>query len=254
MSAPPRTLRVRPISRKAKMKRLTLCLLPLVLAGCILPPAVSVVSLVLDGMSYATTGKSVTDHVISGIAGSDCALMYVIEDGQLCNDEPVMVASDEPGSAVALAAIAASRLPGTLPPSRRGVADQASLQASALAALDERYLDGDVSEYFKLFGGAAGFLGAGDVPRAGTGQGRLWTAGLPGGTAVAAVDDRGQRGGWWVRAWAATCSPGDSCSYYVPPGSGAPACPPGGCVPVEAPDTNSSKPFSGGGLKGGWDR
>ena len=61
--------------------------LPLVLAGCALPPAVSVASLVLDGVSYITTGKSPTDHAISAFANEDCALLRVVEDKEICDPD-----------------------------------------------------------------------------------------------------------------------------------------------------------------------
>ena len=67
--------------------------LPLFLAGCALPPAVTVASLVLDGVSYISTGKSSTDHAISAIAHEDCALLRVVDDKPICDpDGDVLVA------------------------------------------------------------------------------------------------------------------------------------------------------------------
>lgn len=61
-------------------------LLPLLAAGCVLPPAVTVASLAADGVSYATTGKSVTDHGISAATGEDCALLRpVLNDKPICD-------------------------------------------------------------------------------------------------------------------------------------------------------------------------
>lgn len=47
----------------------------------------SLASLMLDGMSYASTGKGVTDHAISEFAAADCALWYGFSEGQFCRDD-----------------------------------------------------------------------------------------------------------------------------------------------------------------------
>ncbi len=60
-------------------------LLPLFLAGCALPPAVTVASLVVEGMSYVTTGKSPADHAISAFAQEDCALHRVVDGKAICD-------------------------------------------------------------------------------------------------------------------------------------------------------------------------
>ncbi len=54
-----------------------------VLSGCALPPALTVVSLVADVVSYASSGKSVTDHGISIVLNKDCALLRAFE-GDIC--------------------------------------------------------------------------------------------------------------------------------------------------------------------------
>jgi hypothetical protein len=56
------------------------------LAGCALPPAVSVASLLLDGISYISTEKSVNDHVLSEVTRSDCAVWRVVKDELVCRD------------------------------------------------------------------------------------------------------------------------------------------------------------------------
>lgn len=67
--------------------RLNLALigLPLFLGACGLPPALSVASWALDGVSYIVTGKSVTDHAISEVAQQDCALLRVVQGRELCD-------------------------------------------------------------------------------------------------------------------------------------------------------------------------
>jgi hypothetical protein len=55
--------------------------------GCAIPPAVSIASLVADGASYVSSGKSVTDHGISALFGEDCALLRIF-DGKICRETP----------------------------------------------------------------------------------------------------------------------------------------------------------------------
>lgn len=53
--------------------------------GCAAVPAgVKIASLVGDGISYATTGKSLTDHLISGAMHQDCALLRIVEGESIC--------------------------------------------------------------------------------------------------------------------------------------------------------------------------
>jgi len=64
------------------------------LSGClaILPPAVQLASLALDGVSYAATGKSVTDHALSGLTDQDCAMIRVLKGQDVCIVEDIGVA------------------------------------------------------------------------------------------------------------------------------------------------------------------
>ena len=55
---------------------------PLVLGGCAMPPVVTLASLAADGVSYVTTGKSVSDHGISAATSHDCALMRPVFTGK----------------------------------------------------------------------------------------------------------------------------------------------------------------------------
>ena len=74
-------------------------LLALFLGGCALPPAITVVSLVADGVSYVATGKSTTDHAISAVAREDCALLRVVRNEAICDPDGevlfAMVGADE---------------------------------------------------------------------------------------------------------------------------------------------------------------
>ena len=70
------------------------------LTGCLLPPAISIASLVLDVGSFAVSGKTMTDHGISVVAREDCALLRVF-DGEVCEpyadfEEDISLAALEP--------------------------------------------------------------------------------------------------------------------------------------------------------------
>ncbi len=70
-------------------------LLPLLLTGCALPPVVTVASLVADGVSFVTTGKSTTDHAISALADEDCALLRVVDERPICDPDGEVLFSVE---------------------------------------------------------------------------------------------------------------------------------------------------------------
>ena len=57
--------------------------------GCapILPPAVMIASQAIDGISYITTGKSGTDHILSAALEEDCAIHRVVTGGAVCQAE-----------------------------------------------------------------------------------------------------------------------------------------------------------------------
>lgn len=77
----------RPLSRL-----LPAALVIVALSGCapVINP-LTVVSLVFDGISYATTGKGPADHVISGVTDRDCAMYRTLFDEPVCepNDAEV---------------------------------------------------------------------------------------------------------------------------------------------------------------------
>jgi hypothetical protein len=65
-------------------------------SGCALPFASSAFSVVssasfvestaINGASYVTTGKSVSEHLISGMADQDCKLFNVIDGKKVCQE------------------------------------------------------------------------------------------------------------------------------------------------------------------------
>jgi cell division septation protein DedD len=84
------------------------------LGGCALPPAMVVASYSADVVSYAATGKTVTDHAYSAIARSDCSFIRILRDKPICVDTP-----DPPAAPHQLAAAPASTLAETAPPPAR---------------------------------------------------------------------------------------------------------------------------------------
>lgn len=68
------------------MKILIALAAALALSGCGLPPAITIVSYALDGLSLLSTGKSVGDHVLSVAASQDCAVWRFVKDGEICRD------------------------------------------------------------------------------------------------------------------------------------------------------------------------
>lgn len=94
--------------RKA-IKLSALAGLAMSLSGCIvaLPPAIQLASLALDGVSYAATGKSVTDHAISTVTAQDCAMLRGLQGENICTDKAVEVAMLPDGTPAPMAQDAA---------------------------------------------------------------------------------------------------------------------------------------------------
>jgi hypothetical protein len=67
--------------------RLGVVLLPLFVAACGLPPAVTIASLAIDAISLAVSEKTVADHALSQIAQKDCAMWRGFTGDELCIDE-----------------------------------------------------------------------------------------------------------------------------------------------------------------------
>ena len=61
---------------------------PLAITACALPLPMQLASMALNGISYLTTEKSVSDHVITAAVGRDCALHRTVTEGQVCRDGP----------------------------------------------------------------------------------------------------------------------------------------------------------------------
>ena len=75
------------------------------LNGCAMAAGVKIASLALTGASYLISGKSLSDHVISGAMASDCALHRLVTGQPPCrpseNTENTLVAQASTGQATA---------------------------------------------------------------------------------------------------------------------------------------------------------
>lgn len=61
-------------------------LLSIGLSGCLTPSPLSVASMMAGAHSYAVSGKTLTDHGISGITGQDCAVTRLATEGAVCRE------------------------------------------------------------------------------------------------------------------------------------------------------------------------
>jgi len=85
----------------------------LVLAGgCALPVPLQIASWAASGLSYATTGKSLSDHAVSAVADEDCALHRIALGKHIC----VPIETD--GTAIARN-IPATNTPKSAEPTKR---------------------------------------------------------------------------------------------------------------------------------------
>jgi len=64
------------------------------LGGCAMPPVLVVASYSADVVSYAATGKTVTDHAYSAIARSDCSFIRILQRKPICVDTPPAATPD----------------------------------------------------------------------------------------------------------------------------------------------------------------
>ena len=59
--------------------------------GCAAPPALQVIALLADVVSYAFSEKSVSDHGLSIAAHRDCAIWRVVTEGSVCREEAPVI-------------------------------------------------------------------------------------------------------------------------------------------------------------------
>ena len=91
----------------------------MMLSGCAIPIGVQIAKLSLDGISYITTQKSLTDHGISLVTGEDCAMHRILTRGAMCsqwqkNQTITVDLKIAPGTAAAIPPLTASPAAGAV--------------------------------------------------------------------------------------------------------------------------------------------
>ncbi len=56
------------------------------LAGCGLPPALTIISSLADGISFAANGKSLSDLALSAMTDKDCAVYRIVTYDEVCRE------------------------------------------------------------------------------------------------------------------------------------------------------------------------
>jgi hypothetical protein len=59
----------------------------LFLNACAAPPALQILSLVADGVSYIATDKTIADHGLSAITQKDCKMIRTLKGEDICEQE-----------------------------------------------------------------------------------------------------------------------------------------------------------------------
>lgn len=68
--------------------------LALLCGGCAVPVQWTILSTAADGASYASTGKTTSDHALSAATERDCSLMRLFDDEPVCHDVVPVAAAD----------------------------------------------------------------------------------------------------------------------------------------------------------------
>lgn len=66
------------------MRYSALCAVIFLTSGCALPVPFQIASWAASGLSYATTGKSISDHAVSAVTERDCAMHRIALGEQIC--------------------------------------------------------------------------------------------------------------------------------------------------------------------------
>jgi hypothetical protein len=67
------------------MRYINLSILVFAIGGCALPVPIQFASWATSGLSYATTGKSMSDHAVSAVTLQDCAMHRVMLGEKICS-------------------------------------------------------------------------------------------------------------------------------------------------------------------------
>lgn len=66
--------------------RISVIGLALLVSGCGLPPAIVAFTYAIDGFSYVSSGKGMSDHVLSAAIDQDCAIFRAVQGKEICHD------------------------------------------------------------------------------------------------------------------------------------------------------------------------
>ncbi len=69
------------------------------LAGCGLPPALTIVSSVANGISFISNGKSLPDVALSAMTEKDCAVYRIVTNKEICHVAVVKSTDTQTGEA-----------------------------------------------------------------------------------------------------------------------------------------------------------
>ncbi len=69
------------------------------LAGCGLPPALTIVSSVANGISFISNGKSLPDVALSAMTEKDCAIYRIVANKEICHVAVVKSTDTQTGEA-----------------------------------------------------------------------------------------------------------------------------------------------------------
>ncbi|MFO1188814.1 MAG: SPOR domain-containing protein [Alphaproteobacteria bacterium] len=120
------------------------------LTGCAVPPAIQIAGLIADGVSFASTGRSMTDHAVSMVTEEDCKLFRAVDGKAVCRPATDGMPSLAEVSAVEIdgrrITISYDYPSGDPSEPRRDQGDPvAAIPGIAMASLDPAANDGSVS-------------------------------------------------------------------------------------------------------------
>ncbi|MEQ8370754.1 MAG: hypothetical protein RIE31_03075 [Alphaproteobacteria bacterium] len=70
---------------RSALTSLAVVMTALLISGCAASPVLSIASTLVSGITYISSGKSLTDVAISGAVDSDCATLNILRGQPMCN-------------------------------------------------------------------------------------------------------------------------------------------------------------------------
>ena len=91
------------------MRTLFLFICAVALSNCAavvaVPPVLQYASTAVTIISYLTTGKGTSDHVISAVTGQDCALHRVVLSSEICRPKNIRTVNVGPNNGMGAARV-----------------------------------------------------------------------------------------------------------------------------------------------------